>query len=580
MRRRLAVFLVICSGVAAAQLHSQIPASQVVASISGRVVDAVTGKAIAGAAVTMQPAHKPPGSCGVSNFGDGQFLCEVFEAGEFRLGASFRGYSWAGFGMRAPDDAPQPFDLAAGEHATDVTLRMWKNGAITGRAVDAAGDPIVGAAVSAFIVSPAGVRLRFAMPRTTTTDDRGIYRLADLPRDRYVIALTRRPSSSAPSSPIFFPNVASLAAARGVEVAAGADATGIDFAEVSTRTFAVSGRLLGRASSGPAGYESHSTLIRLLPADAPDTPAGFDVSATEVFAQVGGAGARDRQGAFTFTNVPPGKYVVRIVDYPRLVGPNMVTSFGGIAFGSPYTPVPRADTMWAEAPVTVTDHDVTDVPVMLTKAARLSGRIVFEDAAAQQAPKDTPIILMRADGREYGDMPFGVSEADGTFRTVGVPPGPYALVAFPALTSSTRWRMTSVLLGGRNVVDAPFDVGTTDITDVVVTLRLRMCTLSGNVRDASGALRPDASLYILSTDRSLLAPEFVPSTAGVPREIRPNRHGAYSTELPDGDYYVVAVADHVAGWYAPEKLAELAKIATRISIAPGEQKTLDVIVRR
>ena len=231
MRRRLAVFLVICSGVAAAELHSQTPASQVVATISGHVVDAVTGKAIAGAAVTMQPAPKAPGSCGVSNFGDGQFLCEVFEAGEFRLGASYGGYSPAGFGMRAPDDAAQPFDLAAGEHATDVTLRMWKNGAITGRAVDAAGDPIVGAAVSAFIVSPAGVRLRFAMPRTTATDDRGIYRLADLPARPIRHRPDSGPSSSTPSSPIFFPNVASLAAARGVAVAAGADATGIDFAE-------------------------------------------------------------------------------------------------------------------------------------------------------------------------------------------------------------------------------------------------------------------------------------------------------------------------------------------------------------
>ena len=54
--------------------------------------------------------------------------------------------------MRAPDDAAQPFDLAAGEHATDVTLRMWKNGAITGRAVDAAGELIVARPVSAFIV--------------------------------------------------------------------------------------------------------------------------------------------------------------------------------------------------------------------------------------------------------------------------------------------------------------------------------------------------------------------------------------------------------------------------------------------
>jgi hypothetical protein len=135
-------------------------------------------------------------------------------------------------------------------------------------------------------------------------------------------------------------------------------------------------------------------------------------------------------------------------------------------------------------------------------------------------------------------------------------------------------------LDHRNVFDSAFDVGTSDIQDVVVTMRLRMFTLSGNVRDASGALRSDTSLYIFSTNRSPLAPEIIPSMAGVPREIRPNRHGAYSTELPDGDYYVAAVADHVAGWSAPEKLAELAKIATRISVAPGETKSIDFVIPR
>ena len=295
-------------------------------------------------------------------------------------------------------------------------------------------------------------------------------------------------------------------------------------------------------------------------------------------AQVGGAGASDRQGAFTFTNVPPGKYVVRIVDYPRLVGPNLVRSLGGLTVGFPRAPVPDVDTMWAEVPVAVTDHDVADVPVMLTRAARLSGRIVFEDAAVQQPPGDAPIMLMRTDGREYGDMPFGVSEPDGAFRTVGVPPGPHASSRWRRLTGSVRWRTASVLLDHRNVFDSAFDVGTADIENVVVTMRLRMCTLSGNVRDASGALRSDASLYIFSTNRSPLAREIIPSMAGVPREIRPNRHGVYSTELPDGDNDVVAVAYYVDGWSATEKL-ESSRRSRRELDRLAKQKSIDLVIR-
>ena len=40
----------------------------------------------------------------------------MYQAGDFQLMASYRGYGLAGFGMRSPDDVQQPFDLAAGEH--------------------------------------------------------------------------------------------------------------------------------------------------------------------------------------------------------------------------------------------------------------------------------------------------------------------------------------------------------------------------------------------------------------------------------------------------------------------------------
>ena len=162
-------------------------------------------------------------------------------------------------------------------------------------------------------------------------------------------------------------------------------------------------------------------------------------------------------------------------------------SLGGLTVGFPRAPVPDVDTMWAEVPVAVTDHDVADVPVMLTQGRPPERTDRVRGRRRATSPGDAPIMLMRTDGREYGDMPFGVSEPDGTFRTVGVPPGPYALVALAAthrlrtLAHGSRCCWTS-----RNVFDSAFDVGTADIQDVVVTVRLRMCTLSGNVRDGVG----------------------------------------------------------------------------------------------
>ncbi|HKW02214.1 MAG TPA: carboxypeptidase regulatory-like domain-containing protein [Vicinamibacterales bacterium] len=577
MTRTSIVLLLVCGGIAA-RLDSQTPASQVVASIAGTVVDGQTGEPIASAAVFLRPLHKAEGSCGVSNFGDGKFLCEVFAPGEFQLSATHRGYSPGDFGMRTSTDVPQPFDLAAGEHATAVTLRLWKNGTITGRALDAAGEPIVNASVSAIWMYQSGPA-RFMRSPTTTTDDRGIYRLAEMSPGDYVIALTRGRSLSAPSMAIFHPQAASFADAKTVHVTSGTDLTGIDVSETRTRTFTVSGQLLGRSTARSTGYEARPTSVRLIPADAPQTPPGFDVAVADAFAQVGGNGARDRGGAFTLTNVPPGHYVIRVVAFPNLGGSNVVSS-SGIAIGSPRAPVPLVDTLWAEMPVTVTDHDVLDLPVTLQRAARLSGRMDFEDAPGKQVLEDAPVFLVRTDSRQYGDMPFGVTEADGTFRTVGVPPGPYALLALPPLGpafSATGWRMASVLVNGRDVADHAFDVGTTDIADVLVTLR-RLASLSGFVRDASGAARGDTSLYIFTADRTRWDPQGLPPTT-TPREFRPNQRGHYHSELLPGDYYVAAGTDALADWLTPEKLAELAKTATKISVAPGEQKTLDVVIR-
>jgi hypothetical protein len=50
-------------------------------------------------------------------------------------------------------------------------------------------------------------------------------------------------------------------------------------------------------------------------------------------------------------------------------------------------------------------------------------------------------------------------------------------------------------------------------------------------------------------------------------------------ELLDGDYYVVATGERLKDWQTPDNLVELAKTATRISIAPGERKTEDISIR-
>ena len=54
--------------------------------------------------------------------------------------------------------------------------------------------------------------------------------------------------------------------------------------------------------------------------------------------------------------------------------------------------------------------------------------------------------------------------------------------------------------------------------------------------------------------------------------------GSYSFSLvPPGDYYVIAIDDRFsANWQDPARLEAFASAATRISIALGEQKGVDL----
>ena len=62
---------------------------------------------------------------------------------------------------------------------------------------------------------------------------------------------------------------------------------------------------------------------------------------------------------------------------------------------------------------------------------------------------------------------------------------------------------------------------------------------------------------------------------------RPNANNVYTVNVPAGGYFIVAVTDIEQGeWNDPDVLAQLRERATRVTIADGERKTLDLKVAR
>jgi hypothetical protein len=97
--------------------------------------------------------------------------------------------------------AAQPVALTAAEKSTALVVRVWKNAAITGTVTDEAVEPVVGLQVRALARTaslgsqsdPAGfvrvgVRPFTAAATPALTDDRGVYRLANLTPGDYLVA--------------------------------------------------------------------------------------------------------------------------------------------------------------------------------------------------------------------------------------------------------------------------------------------------------------------------------------------------------------------------------------------------------
>ena len=62
-----------------------------------------------------------------------------------------------------------------------------------------------------------------------------------------------------------------------------------------------------------------------------------------------------------------------------------------------------------------------------------------------------------------------IAALDGSFSTMGLPPGQYALVMW-RFNDLGPWHIGKITLDGRDVTNTNFEVGASDIQNVVITM--------------------------------------------------------------------------------------------------------------
>jgi hypothetical protein len=598
--------------------------------VVGQAVEADSTRPIPGALVTLML----PGAAPLRVLADGQgrFAFRDLPKGRFNITATKPGHVDGAYGRQRPQGPSTPLELTEGEKMGGLSLWLWRHGAVAGTVVDEAGEPVAGAQVRVLKRAVVGGQWKLTSGPMDLTDDRGAYRIGQLEPGEYIVVVPSAGSTGFPGGALagasvdrlaaaeaeraefvvratatagggggaaapmivmaepggsasagttpdgallafptqFYPAAVSASRATPIAVGSGEERTGLDFHLKAVRTAKVGGVVAG--PEGPAG----DLVLTLLPADSDDLSTPLEEHTA----------FSDATGAFSFPAVPPGQYVLRASRQPRMGisapnisdGPRTMVMITRTVGGNVPPPLPAESTLWSEMAVAVGGADITDLSIALRPGLKVNGMVEFQGGAARPSPEDLQRIgvsLEPAESRPGAGGARGRVEATGQFTTMGVPAGKY----FVRVAGAPQgWSFRAAMFDGQDASDTPIEIGASDVTGVLLSFTDRPTELRGQV--ALDASAEAVSVMVFPTDRERWV-----GYGATPRRLRTTRADRLGnfvfTNLPAGDYFIIAVPDKTAAdWQSPKFLEEVALDATRLHLADGEKLSQTIKVRK
>lgn len=567
--------------------QAQAPAASATGVIAGQLVATDMETPVRKASVRL--TRVAPGVTRTATSDEhGRFVFTDLPAGDYRLTATRAGFLDTVYGARLPGatSAGTPIPLADGQRVQTLTMAMPRGGAISGVVTDEYGDPAFNVPVRALLYRYQNGERVVTATANAVTDDRGSYRLAGLLPGEYLISAQPRDSVSAlaaqanalqqsvqqrmaqaiasgderllaaakadaarmgppppPPSPkgyvpVYYPGVAQPSTARAVRLGLSEEAWNIDFGLQVLETAALAGTVT--SLEGPLPLDTRVQLID------PSLPvAGIGVWFRNT----------DNAGRFDFHGVVPGTYVLRA--------------------HATLPPQQGGATLTASTLVTIAPGDRTAAALTLRSGVTVTGRVAL-DGLPQTFDRSTLMLSMRpittsADWEMA--VPRGPVSADGTFAVPHVVPGRYS----PSIAGlPDGWAIDAATFGQVDAADRHLHIEHDRTYAGEITITNRTASVSGALTDAAGDPASTHTVLIFPDDRSMWVPQS--------RRIlvtRPDRDGRYAFSLlPAGDYHVAALLDPEPGReFDAEWLGDLLSQALRVTVAPGEQRRLDLRVR-
>ena len=498
-------------------------------SVSGAVVDSVTGEPLNKVAVRMWPIGRENAvSVSTTSDGTGKFALVELDPGSYYLRADRSGYVEMVYGARHPDGNGTIIRLDAGQAVNDIRVQLMPGGVIGGTVRDSDGEPIEGAQVELRQVA-FGNRGKPQMERTRSaqSDDRGEYRFHGLPSGKYYVSAGENGSnwgevdhSAAPrpadiSVTTFYPGTPDASAASPIQVGTGKRITGVDLTLVKTHAVCISGQVAMPAAAG-------RVILSL------DTANSTDVLGRTT-------SPRNAAGDFQFCRVPSGSYVLQ--------------AFAG--------------SLSARAPILVGSVDVKDVRLIPVPGAEIQGRVVTE--GPEKIDLGNIMVQIEQEGRNLVSVP-AIALRNGAFTLKDQRPGQYDVrIKFPPpgyYVKSVRSNETDILADGLTIVGP-------GMVPLEVMLSGDGSGVRGMVRDKDQQLVAGATVLVVPDQRS---------RQDLYQQITTDQSGRYEfSSLAPGKYKVFAWDDVAPNaWYDPDFLKDYEKQAEAADLSPKTKANIDL----
>jgi hypothetical protein len=508
------------------------------ASVSGTVTNSVTGEPILRAHVTVrcnsEDRQQGPRVFGALTNGKGEFSITPLPPGDCAVEAQRVGFV-------APPKGTS-YSLASGTHKEDIKLTLTPTGAITGRVVDAAGDPAQGVNVS--------IDAANGSPAAATSDDKGQFRIGGLRPGKYRVRATPQTMPFPPeirsdgstelhNAATYYPDSLSAKTAQRLEVRAGAEVSGVDIRLVRTPIVQVSGKVTG-------------------------VPPGAKNVMVTTFPSGSSAGIKP-DGTFSLWGLDPGKYTL------------VAQQWAG-----------QTTLMSAPVEIEVAGANIEHLELRMVAPFEMAGELRFDDEQAREPvkpptrpdgtappvpPPATRRVELRPVDRQTGQVgnSSALVGADDSFTLEKVQPARYRVVI-----NGTSEYVKSLRAGETESDGDILDVRNGSAGPLTVTMSSNFCEVSGTVNNSKGPVT-DATV--------VLSPLEDPWNL---RTTSSDSTGTYKFRVPPGKWKLAAVDEESREGYmnsllqmAPRLRAEMLddyqEVTESLDLSAGDKITKDLV---